>query len=90
MNQDTFLEIIKHSTPDNLHNLCTSNKYFYNVCNNNKEWIAKFFLDKYQVEYNDPTNFIYVDNRKNIKNYRKNGKWNFSRLFNNRIITDSK
>jgi hypothetical protein len=42
---------------------CKSNNYIYN---NNDFYKAKCELYRYQVDYKDPTNFIYIYNKKEI------------------------
>ena len=53
LNQDILFEIIKNTSPDNLQNICSTNKQFYELCKNNKKGLSKVFLDKYQVDYKD-------------------------------------
>ena len=45
------------------------NKYTYNICKKYKINIYKYFLKKYNVDYHDPSNFIYKINNVNISNY---------------------
>ena len=39
--------------------------------------VAKMELEKYEVNYEDSTNFIYVYNKKSIKEFRDGEKWNY-------------
>jgi hypothetical protein len=48
---------------------CKSNNHIYS-----KKYKAKCELDRYQVDYKDPTNFIYAYNRKEIP-FTKNGDY---------------
>jgi hypothetical protein len=50
---------------EDLSNFCKLNKDNYLFCKRNKESICKHLLNGYQVDYMDPTNFIYVYNRVN-------------------------
>ena len=51
------------------------------MCQENKETIYKHFLKRYQFNYKDPSNFIYVENKKNIDEYQKGESWNYYGLF---------
>lgn len=63
---DIFYEIIKFLDLHQLDELCKVNKYYADFCFShwNKRNIAKFFLKKYKVDYNNPTNFIYLANKR--------------------------
>ena len=41
---------------------------------------AKEILNKYQVDYLDPSNFIYVANKVKFDDYFKNGEYDFVRI----------
>ena len=66
MNRDTFIQVALRTDPGSLKDLCLVNKFYYNVFLDNKEYIYKKILEKYQVEYTDPTNFIYIYNKVSI------------------------
>jgi len=68
-------------TPNDLSSYCRQNKYFYNLCKENKNIISKHFLDKYQVNYQNPDDFIYIFNKVNQKDYKINNEWNYTSLF---------
>jgi hypothetical protein len=66
---------------EDLKNICSQNKDFKNFCSQNKNYIAKIFLTKYQVDYKDPSNYIYVAHKANINDYKNSdGTWNFGEL----------
>ncbi len=44
LNNDTFLHLITFLDLGDLHNFCSGNKQFYQYCNDNKVFIAKYFL----------------------------------------------
>ena len=69
MNRDIFIQVALRTDPDTLKKMCVVNKFYHCVYSDNKEYIFKKFLEKYQVEYSDPTNFIYVYNKVSIENY---------------------
>jgi hypothetical protein len=79
---DIKFEVIKHMhLLDDLKKVCSQNKDFYNFCSNNKEYIAKIFLNTFKVEYKDPTNYIYLAHNANIDDYKnENGTWKYSLL----------
>ena len=81
LNQDVFFEIIKNASPDDLQSICSSNKQFYELCKNNKKGLSKIFLDKYQVDYKDPSNFIFRFNKVNQNDYKNENGWKFESLF---------
>src|SRR2546422_776480 len=54
---------------DSYFNLFLVNKRINNICKQCSSQISKYFLNKYQVDYNDPTNFIYVYKKLNINDY---------------------
>lgn len=60
MNKDVLFRIIKDLQPTDLQNYCVLNKGVYEMCKEYSESISKMFLDKYSVNYKDPTNFIYT------------------------------
>jgi hypothetical protein len=42
------------------------------MCRDNKSFISKHILNICQVNYKDPTNFIYIINNKTIDDYKSN------------------
>jgi hypothetical protein len=73
-------ELLKRKDLQDLEKFCSDDD-FYNFCSNNKESIAKMYLNKYKVEYTDPTNYKYVANNAKIDDYKNpNGTWNFGLL----------
>jgi hypothetical protein len=66
---------------ESLQKLCSQNKEFFKICKQNTYIIAKNFLNKYQVDYTDPNNFIYIFNNANIKDYKDNNRWNLGSIF---------
>lgn len=70
---------------DDLSTFCRLNKKFYNICNDNKNLIAKHFLTLYKVNYENPDDFIYkyYTNRAKKQNKYKNinGTWKYTSLF---------
>jgi len=82
LNKDIKFEILKkiHSVED-LQKFCKLNKKNLDFCKNNSNIISKYILDKLQVDYTDPTNFIYVANKTNIDSYRENKNWKYKSLF---------
>jgi len=66
---------------ETLQKFCSQNKEFFKICQENTYTISKNFLNKYQVDYTDPNNFIYVFNNVNIKDYKNNNRWNLGSIF---------
>jgi hypothetical protein len=46
----------------------------------NDAYKSKMYLEKYEVKYDDPTNFIYAYNGKKMDDYIENGEWNYPSL----------
>ena len=74
-------EIIKHSFPHDIFNLCQVNSDWASFFIANKESIAKQMLKTMQVDYQDPTIFIYVMNKKNANDYKQEDTWNYTGIF---------
>jgi hypothetical protein len=82
MIDDIIFEIIFHlDTIEDLQHFCTQNKNIQHLCKNNKITISKHFLNKFHVNYTDPTNFIYLQNKTTIERYYTNNVWNYPSLF---------
>lgn len=64
---EIFLQFINILDIEDFIKLCKINQHYYKICKNNKQYIAKKLLEKYNVDYNDSRNFIYIAN-----NARKN------------------
>ena len=67
MNEE-FEELLKNLDDldvDALNDLCKKNKKIRDECKIHKTELVKAFLKKYQVDYQDPTNFIYFDSKTN-------------------------
>lgn len=80
---DLYLNIINESDPDTINKLCQSSKQFLNYCSTYKETIAKIMLKKYKVNYQDPTHFIYIKNKRSLSEFKKeNNKIMFSEIYN--------
>ena len=62
MNDDVYLEVITRSDPEQIQKLCSSNKHYNALCKHYREYISKKQLERYQVDYKDPGNFIYIMN----------------------------
>ena len=63
-----------------LKNFCQINKGARELCRKYRVAICKKFLQRYQVDYNDPTNFIYVMNKEKKKKFFKDGEPEYCRL----------
>jgi len=78
---DIIFELLKHMDFEDLKNFCSQNKDFQQFCFQNKNTISKIFLTKYQVDYKDQSNYIYVAHNANINDYKNSdGTWNYPRL----------
>ena len=67
---DIFLEIIDNiSSIEDLQKICSLNKHNYNMCKYYSKSISKKLLDIFQVDYTDPSNFIYIESGKKINDY---------------------
>ena len=50
------------------------------LCKENTNTIAKHFLNLYKVDYKDPTNFIYVMDRKDINDYKNGERYKYGSI----------
>ena len=70
---------------DDLSNFCRLNKNFHKICYDNKNLIAKHLLTIYEVNYENPDDFIYkyyINRAKKQKKYKNiNGTWNYTSIF---------
>jgi len=66
LNYDSFIGIIEQSEYPDVLNLCKTNPTFARWCKESKQIIFKTMFNKYQIDYKDPTNFIYVMNKINM------------------------
>ena len=67
---------------DTLKNVCQANKHALSICRRYRVTLCKKFLKRYQVDYNDPDNFIYVQNNVKKEDYfSENGDPNYCELF---------
>ena len=63
---DEFEELLKNLDDldvDALNDMCKQDKNLRDECKIHKMEFVKAFLEKYQVDYQDPTNFIYFDSK---------------------------
>lgn len=74
---DIVLEIIKHLDLNQLRDLCKTNKMYKQICSENSRYISKMFLDKYKVDYNDRSNFVYLANGVSKRQYVADGIVNY-------------
>lgn len=83
LNYDIYTLLVKQiDCLETLQKFSCQNKYFLNFCKENTCSIAKHFLNKYKIDYADPTNFIYLYNKVNINNYKKiDGSWKLGSIF---------
>lgn len=83
LNYDIYTLLVKQiDSLETLQKFSCQNKYFLNFCKENTCSIAKHFLNKYKIDYTDPTNFIYVYNKVKINNYKRaDGSWKFGSIF---------
>ena len=82
LNYDIYTFLLKFiDSPKDLSNYCSLNTYFFNLCKDNKTFICKHFLHKYQVNYENQNDFIFITNKVNQKDYLINDKWNYPSLF---------
>ena len=64
LSENILLEILtKLKNLKDIQNFCNTSKKTFNTCKQNKKIIAKYILDIYQVDYTDPSNFIYLANK---------------------------
>ena len=71
MNEYICYEILQHlNSVDDVKNFCITSKSNHLFCKKYMQSIAKKLLSVYQVDYTDPTNFIYVYNHENINDFK--------------------
>lgn len=74
-------QLLKKMNFEDLEKFCSEDENFVNFCSKNKDSIAKMFLNKYKVEYTDPTNYIYLANNAKMDDYKNSdGTWEFGLL----------
>lgn len=61
MNKSTYL-VSNNINFSDFKLLYKTNKKWRQFCKNNSNLIRKYFITKYKIDYEDPTNFIYVTN----------------------------
>lgn len=61
---ELVLNQIINTNLGNIQGLCATNKRYRDICKQNKEYIIKSILKKYDVKYNDPGNLIYTGRNK--------------------------
>jgi hypothetical protein len=82
LNYDIYTFLTKFiDQPGDLQNFCSQSKYFHQLCKENKNSIAKHFLEKYQVNYKNPNDFIYKCNSVKMEDYIVNSKWLYQSIF---------
>ena len=67
--KELYFDIIKHSNITEVKNICNQNNQFRNFCKQYKSNISKMLLDRYNVHYNDPTDFVYIMNNVDKNDY---------------------
>ena len=72
---DIYYYLIKYLDLNTFKEYHFLNREMYNMCKDKKASIAKYFLNKYSVDYTDQFNFIYVYNDKSINDYRCGVEW---------------
>lgn len=79
---EVIINILKNfENVKDIQNFCGTNKSNYDLCKYYKQTICKHILKVHHVDYKDPTNFIYVYNNVNIKDYKlQDGKPNFVKI----------
>jgi len=66
---------------ETLQNYCKTSPQISQMCLENKSVISKHLLSIYQVNYKDPSNFIYIYNKVSIQDYKdQDNKWNYPSL----------
>lgn len=75
---ELITKVIQKTPRKEFEKLCNSSKFYRNICNEYfKELI---FLHDHEVDFQDPTNFIYVANNVKIKDYKRNGVWLYKEI----------
>ena len=78
INYNILLQI--DNIPD-LKNFCKSSSLNSVICKENLNIVCQGMLKNYQVDYTDPTNFIYVYNNVKQNDYKNNQGWLYKDLF---------
>jgi hypothetical protein len=71
MNADIYIELLDHLDIEGLKGYCSQNRFFRDICLRNRERISKNLLEKYEVKYEDPKNFIYVMSNVKLEDYKE-------------------
>jgi hypothetical protein len=79
---EILFEIIKHLDLDEFWKLCKTEKYYKQICDENRRFFAKMFLDKYEVDYNDRYNFVYLANGVSKRQYIVNDVIDYRGILN--------
>ena len=67
--KELYFDIIKQSDIIEVKNICNQDNQFRNFCKQYKSSISKMLLDRYNVHYNDPTDFVYIMNNVDKNDY---------------------
>lgn len=82
MPPELFLQtIMSLNSLQDILNFCATQPSSSKLCKSYRQNIAKRLLDIYQVNYHDPTNYIYIVNKSPQTEYFNQGVWNYTRLF---------
>ena len=76
---EILFSIINMSDISEIISFSKMNKVINSFIKKDKELQARITLERYQVDYEDPTNFIYLYNKVNISDY-KNITWKYSKI----------
>ena len=80
---EVFVEFL-HNIEDlnTLKNVCKTSSATWQLCRKYRVALCKHFLDRFSVDYNDPTNFIYLANGVRKENYlNESGEPDYCKLF---------
>lgn len=78
---EQILALIKNLEIKELVKICSINKRYSKICKKYSKEIFKNILDKFKVDYNDKTNFIYIANDVDIQDYIKDDLINYYEIF---------
>jgi hypothetical protein len=72
--REVIYEIMEYMEPDVILKFIRTNSVYYEYYKQNKKKIIERYIDKYNIDYKDPTNFIYIKNNVRQNWYREDYK----------------
>lgn len=73
--------LLKLNTLESIQSFCGISSFHHEICKKYGNDIAKQLIDVYQINYQDPTNFIYIMNNESMDSCKKNdNSFNYKKI----------